>query len=69
MSSENLRLILDGLGALGTICTVLGLLLPKGSAAGYWFGKLGADLKGHTQPSDAFWMKQASQNNPPTGDS
>lgn len=51
MSSDKLRLVLDALGAIGTLFTALGLLLPKGSKYGYWFAKLGADFKGHTQPS------------------
>lgn len=53
MSSDKFRLVLEGLGAVGSLFTVLGLLLPKGSRAGYWFAKLGADIKGHTQPSVA----------------
>lgn len=49
MNGDTLRLVLDVLGAVGTICTALGLVLPKGSTAGYWFAKIGADLKNHTQ--------------------
>lgn len=47
--SERIQLVLETLGALGTVCTLLGALLPKGSTAGYWFAKVGADLKGHTK--------------------
>jgi len=39
-------------GAIGTLATSLALFFPKGSKIGYTLAKVGADLKGHTCPTE-----------------
>lgn len=44
-----LSAILETIGAVATLATALGVLLPKGSRVGGIAAKVGADLKNHTQ--------------------
>lgn len=44
-----LQAILDIVGAVATIATAIGLILPKGNRVGGIAAKIGADLKNHTQ--------------------
>lgn len=46
------QLLLETLGAAGSLCTLLALFFPKGSRVGYILAKLGADLKGHTTQAE-----------------
>lgn len=44
-----LTAVLEIIGAVSTIATALGVLLPKGSKVGGIAAKVGADLKNHTR--------------------
>ncbi len=46
---ETVRILLDIIGAIATLATSLGLLLPKGNKVGGIAAKIGVDLKNHTQ--------------------